>query len=231
MPVSAAPIEAVVIDLDGTLIDTAADFTVAINATFALRKLGPLTRAQVITCVGKGSEHLVRSALALALHIAPDEALVKDALADYMHIYGNLNGNHAEVYPGVAEGLEAMRAAGLRIACVTNKPAGFARPLLNKLGLGEYFEVVVGGDSLERRKPDPLPMLYTAERFGLEPAAVLAIGDSENDVQAARCAGIPVWLVPYGFNHVRPPESTGADAIVETLLQAATRLAALNSSA
>jgi phosphoglycolate phosphatase len=130
------------------------------------------------------------------------------------------------VYDGVTEGLAAMKASGLRMACVTNKPVAFARVLLDKTGLATYFEVIYGGDSLAAKKPDPLPMLTVCRDFGLEPAQVVAIGDSSNDAEAARAAGCRSLTVPYGYNHGQPVHSIATDGIVNTLFEAARLLAA-----
>ena len=112
-----------------------------------------------------------------------------------------------------------MRKHGLRLACVTNKPQGFSDALLRRTGLADSFEIVVGGDALPRRKPDPLPMLHVCDRFGIEPRRMLAIGDSVNDAAAARAAGIPVLVVPYGYNEGRPVESIDADGIIGSLAE------------
>jgi phosphoglycolate phosphatase len=117
--------------------------------------------------------------------------------------------------------LQAFQAKGMRLACVTNKPFDFALPLLEKAGLRQYFDVVYGGDSLPRKKPDPLPLLKVCEDFGLDPRQVVAIGDSSNDAQAARAAGCRVLNVPYGYNHGESIHTVDSDGIVPTLLDAA----------
>jgi phosphoglycolate phosphatase len=113
------------------------------------------------------------------------------------------------VYPGVVDGLLALQQAGLKLACLTNKPVGFARELLKLKGLDGFFSVVFGGDSFERKKPDPLPLLKTCESLGTVPARTLMIGDSSNDARAARAAGCPVVLVTYGYNHGEPVRERG----------------------
>ncbi len=121
------------------------------------------------------------------------------------------------MYPGVVEGLAALRARGLRLACLTNKPTAFARPLLAAKGLDGYFELVFGGDAFERKKPDPLPLLKTCEALGTAPARTLMVGDSSNDAKAARAAGCPVVLVSYGYNHGEPVRGVDADGFVDSL--------------
>ena len=231
MRAGSAAIAAVIIDLDGTMIDTLPDFEVAINAMRATLDLAPITRARIGDMVGKGSEHLIRSVLALDFDGAAVEARFEAAMAAYQRHYLAINGDHSALYAGVLAGLEAMRAQGLRLACVTNKPIAFATPLLAQKGLAPYFELVYGGDSLARKKPDPLPLLTVCADFGLAPAQVVAIGDSSNDAQAARAAGCFVLTVPYGYNHGQAIHETDSDGIVETLLEAATLISSHNHTA
>ena len=219
-------IRAAIIDLDGTMVDTAPDFQVAINRLREELDLAPLDRQTVTEFVGKGSENLIRRVLGVDFDADEVERRFEHALARYQHHYFQINGQHSQVYPDVSEGLGAMQSQGLRLACVTNKPIAFARPLLEKTGLLSFFEVVYGGDSLPRKKPDPLPMLTVCEDFGLAPAQAVAIGDSSNDAEAARAAGCRVLTVPYGYNHGQPVQSIDSDGIVESLLVAAHLIAA-----
>ncbi|AOY92634.1 phosphoglycolate phosphatase [Cupriavidus sp. USMAA2-4] len=227
-------IRGVIVDLDGTMVDTAGDFHAAVNAMLgALARLhphlpapAPLTREAIVSFVGKGSENLIRRVLDARFTPAHANGLFADALALYDREYLRINGQFSQVYAGVAEGLARLKAAGLRLACVTNKPYSFTEPLLAKTGLVRYFELVYGGDAFPLRKPDPLPLLKVAEAFRLEPAQMAAIGDSENDAQAARAAGMGVLLVPYGYNHGNPVQGVDADGIVGTIAQAASLLTA-----
>jgi phosphoglycolate phosphatase len=213
-------IRGVIIDLDGTMVDTAGDFDAALNLMLGELALPRIDSLEVIRYVGKGSEHLVRTVLAARLAAEEVETRFPHALERYQHAYSTVNGHHVEVYAGVAEGLDALRAAGLKLACVTNKPHRFAVDLLEQVGLLEYFSVVFGGDSFPRKKPDPLPLFKAAEALGLAPDQMLAIGDSENDALAARAAGIAVLTVPYGYNHGQPVQSIDSDGIVGSLLEA-----------
>ena len=216
-----AGVRAAIIDLDGTMLDTIPDFHVAINGMRAELGLAPIMQAQIALMVGKGSENLIRSVLALDLDPAGVEARFDAAMDAYQRHYLRINGRHSALYDGVTDGLAAMQAQGLRLACVTNKPIAFTTPLLKLKGLDHFFEVVYGGDSLARKKPDPLPLLTVCADFGLAPAQVVAIGDSSNDAQAARAAGCPVLTVPYGYNHGQAIHDTDSDGIVATLLEAA----------
>jgi phosphoglycolate phosphatase len=205
---------AAIVDLDGTLIDTLGDFEVALNATLGELALPPVDRSFIGRTVGKGSEHLLRSTLA---HVGGDAGLYERAWALYQQHYDEVNGRHAEVYAGAAEGLARLRAAGLKLACLTNKPGRFAADLLASKGLAAHFEHVFGGDAFERKKPDPLPLLKTCEALGTRPAQTLMIGDSRNDATAAHAAGCPVVLVTYGYNHGEPVHEVPADGYVDRL--------------
>jgi phosphoglycolate phosphatase len=216
-----AGVRAAIIDLDGTMLDTIPDFHVALNGMRAELGLGPITQQQIALMVGKGSENLVRAVLALDWDAARAQAAFEPAMQAYQRHYLSINGQHSTLFPDVVAGLEAMRADGLRLACVTNKPIAFTVPLLKLKGLEHFFEVVYGGDSLPRKKPDPLPLQTVCADFDLPPSAVVAIGDSSNDAQAARAAGCPVLSVPYGYNHGESIHDIDSDGIVATLLEAA----------
>jgi phosphoglycolate phosphatase len=232
-------LQAAIVDLDGTMVDTLGDFEIALNRSLADLDLPPITRALVERTVGKGSKHLIRSVLAHQLAL-PEvkgltnvcdarsvESLYEAGWQRYQHHYLAINGEFALVYPGVVEGLQQLREAGLQLACLTNKPLSFAKPLLQAKGLDSFFTPVFGGDSFERKKPDPLPLLKTCEVLGVSPKQALMVGDSSNDAQAARAAGCPVVLVRYGYNHGEPVDGVDADAHVDTLTHIAQALARL----
>jgi len=220
-PTLPTPIQAALIDLDGTLVDTLGDFTVALNAMLGELSLPGLSRADIERRVGKGSEHLIRSALQA---VGGDPARYDDAWSAYQRHYDAANGRHADVYAGAREGLDLLRARGVRMACVTNKPGRFAQDLLRTKDLYGYFDHVFGGDAFAQRKPHPLPLLMAARALGAEPAHTLMVGDSSNDAQAARAAGCPVVLVTYGYNHGEPIQSVDADAWLDSLAHLATLL-------
>ena len=216
--------DAVIIDLDGTMVDTLGDFAEALNRMLGDLELPPIAAQHIERMVGKGSEHLLRSVLHHVLELmnkAPTaieiEALYAHAWPSYQRHYLAINGHYARVYPGVEAGLQALRHAGLRLACLTNKPTSFALPLLRAKGLEGYFEQVFGGDSFDKKKPDPLPLLKTCEALQTAPARTLMVGDSSNDAQAARAAGCPVVLVTYGYNHGLPAQAVDADGYVDSL--------------
>lgn len=219
-----SPLDAAIIDLDGTMVDTLGDFAEALNRMLSDLALPAIAAPAIEQMVGKGSEHLLRSVLNHVLAQAgkaPEaieiEALYARAWPSYQQHYLSINGDYAQVYPGVMAGLQALRHAGLRLACLTNKPTAFAVPLLRAKGLDGYFEQVFGGDSFATKKPDPLPLLKTCEALQTAPARTLMVGDSSNDAQAARAAGCPVVLVTYGYNHGLPVQGVDADGYVDSL--------------
>ncbi|RZL56175.1 MAG: phosphoglycolate phosphatase [Variovorax sp.] len=213
-----ANFDAAIVDLDGTMVDTLGDFVAALDAMLADLSLPGIAAGAVGAMVGKGSEHLVRSVLAHVVPAGEDaDALYGRAFELYQQHYVAVNGRHSAVYPGVVEGLRDLRARGLKLACLTNKPGAFALPLLAQNGLDGFFVHVFGGDAFERKKPDPLPLVKTCEALGTVPARTLMIGDSSNDAQAARAAGCPVVLVTYGYNHGEPVRGVDADAFVGSL--------------
>lgn len=221
-------IDAVIVDLDGTMVDTLGDFRVALNAM--LTELPPpyasqqVDQATVERLVGKGSEHLINSVLSLFGGEAV-ETLYPQAMASYQHHYARVNGQFSEIYPGVLQGLTQWKDQGLRLACLTNKPTAFATALLAAKGLAPFFEMTFGGDAFERKKPDPLPLIKTCEALGVRTEGTLMVGDSSNDAQAARAAGCPVVLVTYGYNHGEPIRAVDADGFVDALDQITIALA------
>ncbi|WP_457282295.1 phosphoglycolate phosphatase [Polaromonas sp. P5_D5] len=224
-------VDAAIIDLDGTMVDTLGDFVAALNLMLAEMLPGHppafgLDAAAVERMVGKGSEHLVKTTLkyvqekmGIALTAIDLIALYDAAYVAYQRHYTRINGWHSTVYPGVLEGLHVLQRAGLPLACLTNKPLAFARELLKLKGLDGFFAEVFGGDSFERKKPDPLPLLKTCESLGTSPARTLMIGDSSNDARAARAAGCPVLLVTYGYNHGEPVRAVDADGFIDSLAE------------
>ncbi|MBT9459139.1 MAG: phosphoglycolate phosphatase [Burkholderiaceae bacterium] len=206
--------QALIIDLDGTLIDTRADFVVALNLMLDDLRLPHIDGGFVAQTVGKGSEHLVSQTLR---HSGGDAARFDLAMQRYQRHYLTINGRHAKVYPGALEGLQRFAELGIAMACLTNKPSDFALPLLAGKGLSRFFSHVFGGDAFARKKPDPLPLLKTCEALGTAPAHTWMIGDSSNDAQAARAAGCPVVLVSYGYNHGQPIREVDADGFIDRL--------------
>ena len=206
------PVKAVMIDLDGTLLDTAGELAAA--AKSMLRELGreELPVETIRSYIGKGIQKLVKRSLTGSLDDEPDTTLFANAMPIYEREYANTLCVNTFPYPGVIKGLNALQRQGLRLACITNKAEAFTQPLLRGTGLLDYFEIVLSGDSLPRRKPDPLPLLHACKHFGILPHEMLLIGDSLNDTEAARAAGCHVFCVPYGYNEGRDVRELDCDA-------------------
>jgi phosphoglycolate phosphatase len=213
-------VNAVIFDLDGTLLDTADD--IAEGANRMLEDLGRprLEVGQVRAYIGNGVSRLVKRALTGAWDGEPEKALFNDALPLFQKHYEEVLTRSSHPYPGVMEGVAAMKQAGYRLACVTNKAARFTEPLLVATGLAPFFELTVSGDTLPKKKPDPLPLLHICAHFGTRPEHALLIGDSLNDSVAARAAGCPVFLVPYGYNGGRDVREQDSDAVIGRLTDA-----------
>ena len=220
-------LQALMIDLDGTMVDTMADFEAALNLALADIDLPKVDKSVVNIAVGKGSEHLVRTVLQHQLRLPEVQAsglvcdnttvdtMYEPAFLRYQHHYGRVNGQHAEVYAGVLQGLQAFQAKGLPMACLTNKPTAFAKDLLERKGLQGFFSHVYGGDAFPRKKPDPMPLLETCKALGTASSHTLMLGDSQNDAQAARAAACPVVLVTYGYNHGEPIRGVDCDGFID----------------
>jgi len=219
------PLKAVVIDLDGTLLDTAPDLADAAMAMAADLGLPPVDLAEVKTYIGNGVSRLVKRVLTRDLHADPAPELFAKALPIYERHYAEWVSRKSRPFPGVVEGLQAIKASGVHLACITNKAARFTHPLLKDTGLIDFFELILSGDTLPEKKPSPLPLLYACSVFECEPAELLLIGDSLNDAQAARAAGCPVFCVLYGYNRGRPVVELDLDAVVTSLAEAAKLIA------
>lgn len=210
-------------DLDGTLVDSAPDLAAATDRMLEHLGRPPAGLEKVRNWVGNGSPVLVRRALAGQADWEParpeDDALFEDALAIFFQAYGELNGQHARVYDGVMDCLAHLRRHGCRMAVVTNKPERFVAPLLERLGLAEWFELTLGGDTLPVKKPDPAPLLRAMEALNGTSGTTVMVGDSAADVNAALAAGIPSVAVRYGYNFGKPADTLGADAVVDSLAE------------
>lgn len=211
--------EMILIDLDGTLIDSVPDLAYCVDEMMA--ELGMPRRGEdaVRQWVGNGIERLVQRALTNDLDAMPEEALYEKALPVFKALYAENTSGRSQVYPGVVEGLNYLKDSGYRIACVTNKAEQFTLPLLKDLGLYDCFELVVSGDTTPKKKPDPMPLLYAAEKFGAHPDACLMIGDSQSDVKAARAARFQIVCMTYGYNHGEDIRQYEPDAVIDSMVE------------
>lgn len=212
----------VIFDLDGTLVDTAGEITLALRATFEELQLAPLARPEVQALIGRG----VRSMVERALARRAAGSLLGPALERFDAHYASVVGTEAELFPGVLSGLRMLEQAGFRQAVVTNKPRFFTERLLERLAVDGIFAAVVAGDDGIARKPSGEMLITACRRMGCDVDSALMVGDSDNDVRAARDAGCPVWCVPYGYNEGRGPETLACDRLVADIEEAARLLVA-----
>lgn len=208
---------AVLIDLDGTLVDSAPDIVTAANRMLGELGAPPLPFETVSGFIGKGVPNLVRR----TIQSSPEAASVSEAEAQaifYRH-YEQSNGRFGKVFPGVVQGLDILERRGYRLACVTNKPLAYTLPLLELMGLSSYFKAVVAGDSLLQMKPHPAPLFDACLQLGLSPKNGVLVGDSEVDVAAARAAGMPVYIVRYGYPGPGGLQALDCDAFIDSFME------------
>lgn len=212
-------LKAVLIDLDGTLIHTAPEIAWAANRMLTTLGKPMLTQAQIETYIGEGASALIKRCLTGQLDGEPDADLFDQAQTLFAEYYAQVAAQ-SQPYPEVRASLQALRNAGYALACVTNKPARFTLPLLEHSHLSSYFDCVVSGDTLERKKPDPAPIFYICEKLGVHTQEAVLIGDSKTDIMAARNAGCYVFTVSYGYNQGCKAELNQADAHIHHLMEA-----------
>lgn len=212
------PKELVLFDLDGTLIDTVPDLADAIDSMQEELGLPRRGEEKVRAWVGNGIERLVERALYDGDDsVRPDPVLFQRALAIFMDHYAARPCVRSTFYPGVTECLEHLRQAGYQLACITNKRGRFTELLLRAIGIYDIFGLVISGDTLPERKPDPLPLLHASDHFQVQPERTLMVGDSRNDVRAARAAGMQILCVSYGYNRGRDIREEQPDLVVDSL--------------
>jgi len=218
------PVKVVMIDLDGTLLDTANDLALAANKMLSELGKPELSTTTIQSYIGKGIQRLIKRTLTGEMDGEPEAALFARAVPIYKRHYAENLCVNTRPYPGAIDGINALSKAGFQLACITNKTEVFTLPLLRATNLIDYFEIVLSGDSLPKRKPDPMPLLHICKFFNVSPHEALLIGDSLNDTTAARAAGCHVFCVPYGYNEGKDVQGLDCDAIVETILDATKRI-------
>ncbi|WP_433705713.1 phosphoglycolate phosphatase [Paraburkholderia sacchari] len=206
-------------DLDGTLFDTAPEIALAVNRALEAHGLPPVSLDTVIGYIGNGTRELMRQVL--ARHGFDAQITLDEMMPVFDAHYDATAGTTAKPYPGVPAALARLRAAGMRMAVVTNKDHRFAQRLIERAGFAPYFDVVLGGDSLPDKKPHPAPILYCMERLDVPMAAAAHLGDSRTDVQSARRAGVAAWAVPYGYNHGVPIAQAHPDRVFASIAEMA----------
>ncbi|MDM8558137.1 phosphoglycolate phosphatase [Candidatus Parabeggiatoa sp. HSG14] len=212
-------VQLVLIDLDGTLVDSVPDLAYAIDGMMSQLDLPQRGEEKVRQWIGNGVERLVKRALVDQMSGEPEEALFKTAFHLFEICYKECNGQYSRLFSGVRQGIDWLKSQNLPLACITNKAEQFTIPLLKALNLFNDFQLVISGDTLPKQKPDPMPLLHVANHFGIAPAQSLMIGDSTNDIQAARAAGFPILCVTYGYNHGHDIRTAGADVVIDSLAE------------
>jgi phosphoglycolate phosphatase len=207
------------VDLDGTLVDSLPDIAFCVDQMLVRLGRSPAGLERVRGWVGNGIEVLVARALEDDSSGAPRAAHHARALAEFKDLYAAHTSERSRVYDGVRQGLDYLHGADVALGCVTNKPGFYAEKLLAAVKLDHYFSLVVGGDSVDEKKPHPLPLLHAAQHFGVDPGESLLIGDSVNDVEAARAAGFRIVCVTYGYNHGDDIRASNPDALVDSLAE------------
>ena len=214
-------IRLILFDLDGTLVDSVPDLAWCGNEMLRQLDLPQRGLDSARAWVGNGVERFVKRFISGEMDGEPEEKVFRSGLEIFNRLYADNISGRSNLYPGVNEALQRFAGLDLHLACVTNKPEPFTSELIAAMGLASYFELVVAGDTTARKKPDPMPLHYAADHFGLEYAECLMVGDSSNDVSAARAAGFSIVCVPYGYNHGISISESSPDLIVDNLKQLA----------
>ena len=207
----------VLIDVDGTLVDSVPDLAYCVDEMMRQLEMPRRGDQAVRKWVGNGVEKLVKRALTNAMEEEPPQALFEKALPVFSALYRENTSKRSHLYPGVEAALKFLKSTGVRMGCVTNKAEQFTVPLLKDLGIYDYFEIVVSGDTLPEKKPHPMPLLYAAEQLGVKPLQALMLGDSKSDIKAARAAGFGIFCMSYGYNHGEDVRDYQPDAVLDSM--------------
>ncbi|MEW7979676.1 MAG: phosphoglycolate phosphatase [gamma proteobacterium symbiont of Phacoides pectinatus] len=209
----------ILIDLDGTLVDSVPDLAFCVDQMMDRIGRPAHGEARVRDWVGNGVERLTRRALIGQLDGEPPDQEFAQAYPIFLELYDRHNGENSRLYPGVREGLDYLNGTGIHLGCVTNKAAQFTIPLLKALGIHDEFELIISGDTLPKKKPDPLPLLHAARHFDIAPAEALMLGDSVSDTKAARAAGFGIVCVSYGYNHGKDIREANPDHVIDSFVE------------
>ena len=209
----------VLIDVDGTLVDSVPDLAYCVDEMMKQLDMPVHGEDKVRNWVGNGVERLTRRALIGQLEGEPDDELFAKAYPIFLDLYDKNVCERSCLYDGVREAIDFLKTKDVKIGCVTNKNAQFTLPILEKLGVKDDFEIIICGDTLDKKKPDPLPLLYAAEKLGVTPEHSLMLGDSMSDVKAARTAGFNIICMSYGYNHGEDIRDYNPDAVVDSMAE------------
>jgi len=209
----------IMIDVDGTLVDSVPDLAYCIDEMMQELGLQKWGEAKVRHWVGNGIPKLVERALSGALKGRPIKEVFDIAYPIFLDLYEDNTAERSYLYDGVREGLDYLKSQGYQLGCVTNKSEQFTHPLLKVLDIFNDFKIIISGDTLAKRKPDPMPLLYCAEHFNLKPEECLMLGDSVSDVKAARAAGFDIICMSYGYNHGNDIGDENPDLVIDSMSQ------------
>ncbi len=211
--------EMVLIDLDGTLVDSVPDLAWCVDETMKVLDMPTRGEAKVRDWVGNGVPRLIERALVDDLNGQPSDALYAKAAPIFMQFYADHPCDRSQLYPHVEQGLQWLLSQGIQLGCVTNKDEQFTLPILKKLAIYDYFKIVISGDTLPLKKPDPAPLLHGANFFDVQPSEAMMLGDSMSDVKAARAAGFNIVCMSYGYNHGIDIRTAKPDAVIDTFAE------------
>jgi len=211
--------EMILIDVDGTLVDSVPDLAYCVDEMMKQLDMPVHGESKVREWVGNGVERLTRRALIGQLDGEPDDALFEKAYPIFMALYAENTSKRSMLYPGVEQGLAYLETTGIKLGCVTNKAAQFTEPLLQDLGIFDKFKIVISGDTLPKKKPDPMPLLHGAEFFKVKPENAMMLGDSVSDVKASRAAGFQIVCMSYGYNHGVDIRESNPDAVIDSMAE------------
>lgn len=208
--------EVVLIDLDGTLVDSVTDIAWCVDEMMTTLGMAACGEAKVRLWIGNGVSRLIERALEEQLEGFVDATLFAKAYPLFMAFYADNSNKRSQLYPNVKDGLNWLKSQGIKLGCVTNKDEQFSLPLLKYMGLFDFFDIVISGDTLPLKKPDPAPLLHGAKFFGVDPKNAMMIGDSINDVKASRAAGFSIVCLSYGYNHGVDIRTANPDAVIDS---------------
>ncbi len=213
--------ELIMIDVDGTLVDSVPDLSWCLDETLKQVGLPPRGEAAAREWVGNGVIRIVERGIANDLNADHDPEIFEKAMPIFRELYAENTSKRSTLYPGVHEGMDYLKTLGIKIGCITNKDAEFTHPILKDLGLWDDFEIVISGDTLAKKKPDPLPLLHGAKELGADPKKSLMLGDSTSDVKAARAAGFEIICMSYGYNHGVDIRESKPDVVIDSMAELA----------
>ncbi len=211
--------ELIMIDVDGTLVDSVPDLSWCLDETLKQVGLPPRGEASAREWVGNGVIRIVERGIANDLNAPHDEAIFEKAMPIFRALYAENTSVRSKLYDGVREGIDYLKSTGIKLGCITNKDAEFTHPILKDLGLWDDFEIVISGDTLPKKKPDPMPLLHGAKELGVKPENSLMLGDSTSDVKAARAAGFEIICMSYGYNHGDDIRDSNPDAVIDSMTE------------